>query len=131
MDHLPAMFLGATFILIGVLGGALADRIRGSRTTRREAFPQSQRDMAKPSRAPKARVEIGMAPSSFNPERRTAIPVVHAADTNSDDVVALLVSSGFTKSIAMKAVAACGAQERATQERWVIAALHRASGVAS
>jgi hypothetical protein len=133
MDHIPAMLLGATFVLIGVLGSALADRIRGLRVTARRDL-QPQRETLKQPQKAGSPVHDGRQRARVQNEfdRRIAIPVVHTVlDTSSEDVVALLVSSGYAKPLAMKAVASCSAQERATQEQWVVAALRRVAGGAS
>jgi Holliday junction resolvasome RuvABC DNA-binding subunit len=101
------MLLGAALVVLGVLAGGIADRIRhGSATTGnvRRTHERSPRPGAVALSTP-------------------------AHERMARDVVAALVSSGYSKPEATKAVGACAGAECATLESWVRAALRRAMKV--
>lgn len=128
-----SMLFGATLVALGVLAAALADRIRGLKSSRdvmprewvvRAAVPaipmmevvsEIPRQAAKPPRIP--RVEPKAAPKGMD---------------GGDDVIAALIGAGYKKAVATEAAWACSAAERATIEGWVACALRRCSrGVVS
>lgn len=106
-----SMLLGAALVVLGVLSGALADRIRHSPL-------RSARN--RPPRDP-LRLDQGQ-PALTTP----------AHDRMRCDVIAALVQSGFRKAEAAEAARACKGSEQASLESWIRAALKLANqGVAS
>jgi Holliday junction resolvasome RuvABC DNA-binding subunit len=102
MHDLLMMLAGSTFVVIGVLAAAAADRIRGLRSLRAQAI----RAVAVPT-------------SRKVVETPTANP-------GSGEVVEALVAAGFRKAQAAKAVAACTVTEQSSVESWTVAALRHA-----
>jgi hypothetical protein len=111
---LPMLF-GAALVAIGVLAGALADRIRGLRISRDRAI-----------NAPRAAIQV--VESEPKPKRAVVPPSLAKMESAADTVIAALVAAGYKKSIAAEAVWGCGATDRASIEDWTRAALRRASG---
>lgn len=114
-----AMLFGAALVAIGVLAAALADRIRGLRSTRHVERNERVARAARPASTPIEVVEADLVPE---PARGSGVRDM------AKDVVAALVASGYKKPIAAAAVDACTQAERATIERWTSAALRRARG---
>ena len=98
------MLLGATLVAIGILAGAVADKIRRLRTDgpRRERG-QRDRSERRPAR-------------SAEPGQMTA---------TGRHVAATIAAAGFPKRRAQAAVEECPDVERDTVERWTRAALQR------
>lgn len=103
------LLLGAALVAIGVLAGAAADRIRGLRVAQRAA------------RDPIDRVER----RSPTPPRGAPIPTTTAHTAMARDVVATLVTAGYGKIEAQRAVVACPGSQCATIESWTRAALRK------
>lgn len=95
------MLAGAGLVLLGVLGGALADRIRGIR-----------HHAARAARGATAREPRDVTMTPPPAEGRMA-----------SDVIATLVTAGFPRARAAEAVNACPATTRSTIESWTRAAL--------
>lgn len=107
MNDLAHILLGAALVWLGVIAGALADRIRSiSRKTSTERAERTPRSRA-------------TAPAR-------GVPVTSAHESMARDVTAALVTAGYDKAIAASAVAACAGSETATIEGWTRAALRRA-----
>lgn len=105
-------FAGGILLALGVVIGAVADRIRGRGAT----VPRY--------RASKA---AGAHPV------REIVKLAHGTDIATDassrmaaDVQRALVTAGYDKATAQIAVAACAGSERATLEAWTRAALRQA-----
>lgn len=103
MNDILHMLFGAALVALGVLAGATADRIRGLRAQRRieASVPRERR------RTPEA------------------IPATSAQTAMAREVALALATMGFTKAVAMEAVAACKSCETSTHESWLRAALKR------
>lgn len=95
--NLASMALGALLVVIGVLSGALADRIRGAKIERR----------ASRSRSP------------------TDTWTTEAHERMRKDVIAALVKSGYPRSQSMDATNACQGAEQSTLDAWLRAALKK------
>jgi Holliday junction resolvasome RuvABC DNA-binding subunit len=100
MHDLLMMLAGSTFVVIGVLAAAAADRIRGLRAQAAHAVT-----------SPVAPREVVETPP---------------ANPGSGEVVEALVAAGFRKAQAAKAVAACTMAEQSSVESWTVAALRHA-----
>lgn len=127
LSNVLFMLLGAALVAVGVLSGALADRIRGAR----DAKPRAER----PSRAPAIPV-VGPAellrPAPAAPPVPAKAPRAPRAESKlaaatevADDVIAALTAAGYKKPVAAEATWACTAAERATVETWTASALRR------
>jgi Holliday junction resolvase RuvA-like protein len=126
MNDLLHILLGAALICLGVLTGAIADRIRGVVRARREhrdtmAAPagvrREQRDATPvPAARPAKRGEQWMSPAGRAAEQE---------NIDREVVSAALVSAGYSKKVAEEAISACAARERETIETWTRAALRR------
>lgn len=90
-----SMLLGAAPVIAGVLASALADRIRGIRSQRAASLVQQ---------APRPKAEI-------------------IGKSLGDQIVEVLVRSGYTQAIARRAVWECKSTERKSIEQWTRAAL--------
>jgi hypothetical protein len=106
------MLLGATLVVIGILTAALADRIRGLRVSR-EIAPRARSAVIPMTRVTTAHAEI--KPPADGPE---------------DNVIAVLVTAGYQRQIAVEATLACSGVERASIEGWTRAALRRCTRIA-
>lgn len=113
MHDLGALLVGSGLVAVGVLVAAVADRIRGLRTTR---GPVADR----PSRATRATA------TTRTPPRTVQTPT--ATEMMQRDVVAALVGAGYRKTVAVTAADACTLHDRATLETWTAAALRCAQG---
>jgi hypothetical protein len=107
-----SMFLGALFVVIGVLASAAADKIRGVKFTKERAPSSSERIGRAHGRAR----ESADAPAS---------PTTDAHKMMRADVIRALVQSGFDKLAAAKAVDECPGAVQSTLEAWTRAALKR------
>jgi len=127
------ILLGSLLVVVGMIGSAIADRIRGI-IRRREPVVQSEplASRQRNRRIPRPFVP-GSPIASAPPIPGAAAPQVMALvkskkgpdEIMADDVLAALVAAGYTKRIAETAVRACVGDERATTETWVRAALRR------
>jgi hypothetical protein len=124
------MLLGAALVAVGVLASALADRIRGLRSSREQPVRAPREKTATaPQRSAIAVVEPAEVLRSAPIKPRTARAEQKSTSTEGgDDVIAALVGSGFKKATAAEATWACTAAERTTIEGWTAAALRRARG---
>jgi hypothetical protein len=104
------MLLGGLLVAIGVVAGAVADRIRNIRGDRR-----AERQLRAPV----------ITPSPAPPERDRVVAI---SEDLGDQVVEALVASGYKKAAAKGAVWSCGASDRQTLESWTRAALRAAAG---
>lgn len=102
MNDVVNLLLGATLVVIGVVAAALADRIRGVRSTR-ESGPRA--------------ASIG---SKAVASRDTPIA---ANDVVRQEVIGALVAAGYPKRVAGAATAGCAPEQRTTAEAWTRAAL--------
>jgi len=127
------ILLGSLLVVIGMIGSAIADRIRGI-VRRRLLVAQSEPLVARQRNRRVPRPFIPGSPiASAPPIPGAAAPQVMALvkskkspdEIMADDVLAALVASGYTKRIAEVAVRSCIGDERATTETWVKAALRR------
>lgn len=131
MTLIDLMFilLGAGLLSLGVLSGALADRIRGIRLMRavtreaRETPPREAQRVREPAEQPKRAERVPPTPAA-SPPRGTPIP--HNAGMAAD-VIAALVNAGYRKSAAAQAASACTPSEQMSLSGWVLAALRRCS----
>ena len=106
LANVGMMLLGALLVVVGVLAGAVGDRIRGNRAARASAGT-SPRKVAQVSDHAKAEpMELGDL---------------------GRDVVATLIASGFSKDAATQATLACPGTTRSTVESWTRAALGQCS----
>lgn len=117
------MLLGAMLVAIGVVAGAVADRIRHRTIVHRDIKPENTIPTARARRAP--------APVEPKPEviRLVSDPVEPRVSLDAimaKDVTAALTSAGYPKKRAADAVAACMPSERVSLEAWTAAALRRA-----
>ena len=116
------ILFGGVLVALGVLAGALADRIR-ERTTREGAHANT------PSRSSTRRTQVSNGPihaaaQDALPKRSPSAPRTQI-DSEAADVIAALVIAGHKKQIATEATWACGAAERTSIESWTRAALRR------
>ena len=102
MNDVVNLLLGAALVVIGVVAAALADRIRGVRSTRESG--------------PRAAATGSKAFAS----RDTSIS---ANDVVRQEVIGALVTAGFPKRAAAAATAGCTPEQRTTPEAWTRAAL--------
>lgn len=111
MNDLLHTLLGAALVYLGVLAGALSDRIRNGRQSirRREQIEQS----------------ISQIANKRSQAKAIAIPQTSAHEAMASDVALALTTMGYTKPDALKAVNACAGSECATMETWTRAALRR------
>lgn len=100
-----SMINGALLVVIGVIAGAIADRIRGKRSEPRASTPRTK---AAPSE---------QFPASF------ATPSLATPGTLARDVVRALVTAGYSKPEANAAMNAAPYSARSTLESWTRAAL--------
>lgn len=119
------MLLGAALVAVGVLATALADRIRGLRSSRETQQVRAPREKQRDAIPVVERTEVLRA-APLKPRVRTEQKA--ASTEGGDDVIAALVGSGFKKVTATEATWACTPAERATLEGWTAAALRRARG---
>ena len=105
---LEMMLVGAALVLFGVLGGALADRIRGLRTR----SPRAGKGATARATTPVDPVLVGWP----DHQQRMA-----------NDVIGVLVTSGFSRAQANEAAQACPPTTRSTIESWTRAALKQAA----
>jgi len=123
------MLLGALLVTAGVLVSALADRVRGLRSSREVTASRERGSRAQnqPARQAIQVEEVADLPRAAAVKPRA--PRVESkpqADTEGgDDVIAALVAAGYKKPIATEATWACGPGERASIEGWTAAALRR------
>lgn len=103
MDDVTHLLLGGALVVVGVVAAALADRIRGVRSTR-ESLPRAAATTRSKPLTP----------------RHTSIAVNNAAQ---EDVIGALVTAGFPKRAAAAATARCAPEQRTTPEAWTRAAL--------
>ena len=103
-DPLPMLF-GAALVALGVLVGAIADRIRGNRRERAQRAPRLVGDG-----------------TATNPLR---VESTSAHDAMAKDVIATIVAAGYPRKLAAEAVHACSGSQTSTIESWVRAALKR------
>lgn len=107
MNDLGHVLLGAGLVVFGVMAAALADRIRGLRTTHERAALLAYRRYV---------------PRAMALERG---PTALAHATMQHDVVSALVGAGYSKRVATEATEACTPNQRSTIESWTRAALRR------
>lgn len=105
LANVAMMLLGALLVVVGVLAGAVGDRIRGNRAARERAAP----------RRANAKGAADVA------------PVLEPFDAMGRDVVTALVGAGYNKDEAIAAARACPGSARATLESWTRAALGQCS----
>lgn len=105
MNDAVHLLLGAGLVVIGVVAAALADRIRGVRSTR-ESGPRA----ATGSKA--------VAPRDAS---------IAANDVVRQEVIGALVAAGYPKRVAGAATAGCALEQRTTAEAWTRAALRTLS----
>lgn len=134
------ILLGSLLVVVGMIGSAIADRIRGIVRGRIPALAGAQTVPSLPPRAPRTSSQrpfvsgslIAAAPPFAAAPNPAPVPLPQPKkkapgpdEIMLDDVLAALVSAGYTKRIAETAVNACVGDERATTETWVKAALRR------
>ena len=118
------MLLGALLAIAGVLVSALADRIRGIRAQRSREF-WSEPVLERRARGPKSpRPEVAVDLSAKRQPIRTVRDP--ARERMESFVTDALTTSGFSKSEAAAAVAACTDTERQSLPEFTRAALQRA-----
>jgi hypothetical protein len=113
------MLFGAALVSIGIIAGALADRIRDPRA---KAYREARKLEARLA-APGRRVYVRPPEPELHPFKRTSLDSVISERAMLSDVVSALVTMGWTKKIATEAAIACKPVERATIENWIRAAL--------
>ncbi len=109
MNDVAHMFLGAALVTIGIVVAAVADRIRGLRSTR-ERVPRT---------------------SSISTKSREASTTPNDVDVQ-HEVIGALVTAGYPKRVVIAATAGCTPDQRMTVESWTrasLAALHAGGGV--
>ncbi len=111
MNDLAHILIGAALVWLGVLAGAVGDRIRYGKG-RGHSLARSR--------------SAGTANASEAPAATGSLPHTEATKAMARDVVAALTTAGYTKQAANEAVWSCPASSRATLESWVRAALGRA-----
>lgn len=115
---IASAFLGALFVVIGVLATAVSDRIRGVRWTKERAErvhnPFRELGFTRKSKS---------SASNDVPTVRETMPVTDAHRAMRGEVISALVQSGFTKPEATAAVDACPSAAQSTLEAWTRAAL--------
>lgn len=110
------MILGAVLVLAGVLGGALADRIRGG--ARRAERPSSGKRPSEALPDDRARGKAIGKGATSDPPRTVEADMA-------GEVELALTGMGYSKAEAAAAVAACPATDRHTLENWIRCALRR------
>jgi len=103
LANISLVLLGGALVGLGVIAGALADRIRN---VRRSAAPREPRQPAR-------HTDNAVVVSATALHLRTA-------------VIKTLMTSGYARSEASAAVDACQPSERSTIESWTRAALRNA-----
>ena len=114
LHDILTLSLGASLVSVGVLSSALADRIRGLRIERRMSRPERQREIPDEIATERTRPARGSGPKMVEDPALTA---------TAQNVIAVLVASGYKKSLATDATWRCTTVERATTESWTRAAL--------
>jgi RuvA, C-terminal domain len=117
------MLLGGALVVLGVLAGGIADRIRYG------AQQHVMRNTSAPERETTDAVARGRSLRGRSSRSGATLPTTSTHERMARDVAAALVSSGYSKTEATKAVGACAGAECATLESWVRAALRRAMKV--
>ena len=102
-----SMLLGAALVVLGVLAGAMADRVRYGKTKR-------ERAKTKPDEFWRGEAKT-----------KAELPATHAHERMAADVVAALVQSGYRKAEAVTATRECKGSEQSSLEAWMRAALKR------
>lgn len=111
LHDLLVALVAAALVIVGVIAGSIADRIRGNRATVRRTRAQAH--------APTDRLRSSPTTGAFFDN-----------DTNLDmarDVITTLRTAGYDKRTAELAVAGCAPSQCATIESWTRAALKRAA----
>jgi hypothetical protein len=142
------MLLGGLLVALGVVAGAVADRIRAGRH-RVPAVAPARARVARGTRADtKVGVGVGVGPATAawvvpgepsNDERRDRLyenpNLIERQKLIGSDVVTALTTAGYKRGLAKEATRGCSKAERASLEDWTRAALQRATalqrGVAS
>jgi hypothetical protein len=140
------MLLGGLLVALGVVAGAVADRIRAGRH-RVPAVTPARARVARGTRADTTvGVGVGTATAAWvvpgepsNDERRDRLyenpNLIERQKLIGSDVVTALTTAGYKRGLAKEATWGCGKAERASLEDWTRAALQRATalqrGVAS
>lgn len=123
LHNIGFMFIGAVLVTIGVLGAALADRIRGVKLERKRAVSAASTIWE----TPPSTYYAGPDKAAVARAKKPAAPMI-TVDPMLDEVVDLLVGTGYKKPTALVAANGCTPAERATIESWSRAALRRAAG---
>jgi hypothetical protein len=140
------MLLGGLLVALGVVAGAVADRIRAGRH-RVPAVAPARARVARGTRAD-TRVGVGVGPATAawvvpgepsNDEHRDRLyenpNLIERQKLIGSDVVTALTTAGYKRGLAKEATWGCSKTERASLEDWTRAALQRATalqrGVAS
>ena len=100
-NQVAMLLVGGALVALGIVAGAVADRIRGIRANRTTPRPLEPRQRE--------------STRALSPDLRLRA-----------DVVAALAGAGYTKRQSELAADACAPSERATIEAWTRAALKRA-----
>jgi hypothetical protein len=109
-SELGFLLVGAFCVALGVVCGAIGDRVRYGRATRTTTRTARLAETTpRPTRQPSPLLERMTAESGL-----------------ASDVTEALVTAGYPKAAAAAAVAACAGSERSTLEAWTRAALRRA-----
>ncbi len=123
LQNLAMLGIGAVLVCLGVVAGAVADRIRGSRFTRERtstpAAPREVREVREPRPARAKTASDGATMATTDAHQAMA-----------RDVVSTMVNAGYGRPEAIAAAQACRGSECSTIESWVRAALRRVMGQA-
>lgn len=124
------MLLGALLVTAGVLVSALADRVRGLRSSRGAEAPRERasRVQNQPGARQAIQVEeVGELPraAAVKPRAPRVEPKAAASTEGGDEVIAALKAAGYKQAVAAEATWACSQAERATLEGWTASALRR------
>lgn len=103
IGQVALLLVGGGLVALGIVAGAIADRIRGIRANRTTPRPLEPRQHGAPAR-------------TLDPNLRLR-----------DDVVAALAGAGYTRRQSELAADACAPSERSTIEAWTRAALKHAT----
>lgn len=132
MQNTIYMLFGAALVCLGVLASALADRIRALSVSRegRESAPRERSSRAAAASVARGPIQVVESAESAELPRKPVAPrrtseAKARTDEGGDDVISVLVASGYKKALATEATWACTPSERATVEHWTAAALRR------
>ena len=124
------MLLGALLVTAGVLVSALADRVRGLRSSREAQAPRERASRAPSQPAARQAIQVEEAAdlpraAAVKPRAPRVEPKAPANMDGGDEVIAALKAAGYKQAIAAEATWACSQAERATLEGWTASALRR------